>query len=36
MVLNDFVFDQAAQAYDIYLVIYVCVGSTEADVRGHT
>ena len=31
-----FVDDQAAQAYDIYLIIYVCVGITEADARGHT
>ena len=29
------VVDQAAQAYDIYLIIYVCVGITEADARGH-
>ena len=29
------VVDQAAQAY-IYLIIYVCVGITEADATGHT
>ena len=29
------VVDQAAQAYDIYLIIYVCVDITEADARGH-
>ena len=27
--------DRAAQAY-IYLIIYVCVGTSEADARGHT
>ena len=36
MVASVFVVDQAAQAYDIYLIIYVCVGITEADARGHT
>ena len=36
MVSNVFVVDQAAQAYDIYLTTYVCVGITEADARGHT
>ena len=35
MVSNIFVVDQAAQAYDIYL-IYACVGATEADTREHT
>ena len=30
------VVDQAAQAYDIYLIIYVCVGTLEADARWHT
>ena len=35
MVSNVFVVDQAAQAYDIYL-IYVCVSMTEADGTGHT
>ena len=33
---NIFVVDQDAQAYDIYLIIYVCVVNTEADARGHT
>ena len=33
---NIFVVDQAAQVYDIYLIVYVCVGATEADTRGHT
>ena len=28
--------DQTAQAYDIYLIIYVLVGITEADARGRT
>ena len=36
MVSNVFVVDQAAQAFDIYLIIYVRVGTTEADARGHT
>ena len=36
MVSNVFVVDQAAQSYDIYLIIYVYVGITEADARGHT
>ena len=36
MVSNVFVVDQAALAYDIYLIIYVCVGATEANARGHT
>ena len=36
MVSNVFIVDQAAQAYDIYLIIYVCASITEADVRGHT
>ena len=31
-----FLVDQAAQAYYSYLIIYVCVGATEADSRGHT
>ena len=34
--VNVFVVDQAPQAYDIYLIIYVCVGTTEAGARGHT
>ena len=36
MVSNVFAVDQAAQAYDIYLIIYVCVGFTEANARGDT
>ena len=36
MLSNDFVANQAGQAYDIYLIIYVCVGTTEANARGHT
>ena len=36
MVSNVFVVDQAAQAYDIYWIMYVCVGAAEADARGHT
>ena len=36
IVSNVFVVDQAAQAYNIYLKIYVCVGITEADARGDT
>ena len=28
--------DQASQAYEIYLIIYVCVGATYANARGHT
>ena len=36
MVPNVFGVDQAAQAYDIYLIIYACVGVTEANARGHT
>ena len=36
MVSNVFVVDQAALAYDIYLIIFVCVGATEADAREHT
>ena len=35
MVSNVFVVDQAAQAYDIYL-IYLCVSMTEDDATGHT
>ena len=35
MVSNVFVVDQVAQAYDIYLTIYVCVDITEVDARGH-
>ena len=35
MLSNILVVDQAAQVYDIYL-IYVCVGATEADAKGHT
>ena len=31
-----FVVDRDAQAYDIYLIIYACVGVTEADPREHT
>ena len=31
-----FISDKAAQAYNIYLITYVCVGTTEADARGHT
>ena len=27
--------DQAAQAYNIYLITYVGVGTTETDARGH-
>ena len=27
---------QAAQASDIYLIIYVCVAAMEADVGGYT
>ena len=30
-----FVVDQAAQAYDIYLIIYVCVGIMEAYATEH-
>ena len=36
MVSNVFAVDQATQADDIYLIIYVCVGTIEADARGHT
>ena len=36
MVSNVFVVDQAAQAYDIYLIIYVSVGFMEANARGDT
>ena len=36
MVSNVFVVDQAAQVYDIYLIIYVLVGITEADATRHT
>ena len=35
MVSNVFVVDQAAQAYNIYLIIYVCVGTTEVVAREH-
>ena len=28
--------DQVEQVYNIYLIIYICVGATEADVRRHT
>ena len=35
MLSNILVVDQAAQVYDIYLM-YVCVGATEADAKGHT
>ena len=30
------VVDQAAHGSDIYLIIYVCVGTMEADARGYT
>ena len=30
------VVDQATHGSDIYLIIYVCVGTTEADARGYT
>ena len=33
---NAFASDQAMQEYNIYLIIYVCVGPTEANVRGYT
>ena len=33
MVFNVFVIDRAAQAYNICLIIYVCVGITEGDAR---
>ena len=36
MLANVSVVDQAVQEHDIYLTIYVCVGITEADARGHT
>ena len=36
MVSNVSTVDRAAQAYDIYLIIYVCIGATEADAREHT
>ena len=36
MVSNVSVVDQAAQAYDIHLIIYGCVGITVANSRGHT
>ena len=35
MASNVFVVDQAAQKYDIYLIIHVCIGITKADARGH-
>ena len=35
MVSNVFVVDQSAQTH-FYLIIYVCVGITEADARGYT
>ena len=31
-----FVVEQAAQLYNIYLIICVCVVTTNADARGHT
>ena len=37
LVSNVFVVDcKAAQTYNIHLIIHVCVGTTEADDRGHT
>ena len=36
MVSNVFFVDQAAYTLDIYLIINVWVGTTEADTRGHT
>ena len=36
MVSNAFVVDEAAQAYNIYLIIYVCVGTRKADARDYT
>ena len=36
MVTNVFVVVQVAQVYGIYLIIYVCIGTTEADAKGHT
>ena len=36
MMSNVFAVDRAAQAYNIYLIIYVCVGTTEADTIGNT
>ena len=33
---NFFVVDQAARAYYIYLIIYLCVGATETDTKEHT
>ena len=35
MVSNVFFANQSAQAYEIYWIIYVCVGATEEDGRGH-
>ena len=34
MVPDVSVVDQAVQVFEIYLIIYVCVGITEADARG--
>ena len=37
LVSNVFFVDcKAAQTYDTHLIIYVCVGTTETDDRGHT
>ena len=36
MVSNVFAADEAAQAYNIYLTIYVCVGTRNADARDYT
>ena len=36
MMSNIVAVDEAALAYDVYLIIYVCVGASEADARGHT
>ena len=36
MVPDVFVVVQVAQVYGIYLIIYVCVGTMEADAKEHT
>ena len=36
MVSHVFVLDEAAQAYNIYLIIYVWVSTREADARDYT